>query len=992
MQCARVTNGCFARSLVWYYRGGGPHGSIARLQLELQRSKRHKNWKRGKGGREQCDRYSAQGSDYTYSPSYRDSRGSGTGAKNLDTSSVSFSKQRDGPLGAAASPSYAIDVEFIKTRQQQFARAIAILPIHHTSSPLSLEKTTDVTSSPSMEMARESMALSSSSSLPSPPLSLPSLTRVAFHQGQLLTLSADVVMKEAEALPAGHALLPLLQTHMVQGTVLDAILAQYRQKTTQSMERWKKMHPSHRARPEAQKEAGAASLDSPSSPVAPLTTREDRNNTEDLSHVQGTPYGTSGTTALGKDGSCLWYPSPSAALKPLTAEIISALHHSVLTGCPRREEKEVTTPTSMTTHTPPSFSSSSTGAFGSSLAPSDLETRHTDENAPRSFLPATRLAGDMKSNAIHEGKDHAKVPTEEEEDAMTIVRVGNEELGEEEEEALFSWHPRRPTTPSSSSLATSTASYRQGYRLRQVQCSIPAHFQTLDPYSLPNRAVFTPSLWCTIYDTPPKTAAFQEAAMQVCQVLRAYGKGRGPLKSISFLLQYLPCMLQDVLRASFTSSTEWWDFLGLLREAAREEVERVNRMYRHYAACEKETSVGPLTTPLSSWKTCDAWTPGSTSRKAVEEEEEEKSTKESKGPLGSASPVSDDVSSTSTRVFSTMEKGMEKEEGGSPSSRTLTTPPPTTTVRSDGGGTPSTTECILPLPSHTIPDDALHQTNDGDTASSSFSSFPVSPLPRIPCIECGSLEELSRELSRAWATYLQPPSSPVSSLASSSESHFVSSDTNTELALAHEGGATDLTATTTSSFFPSPSSSRTRGHQPKFYAYGSVDNAVLKRTLALSCFGSKEGQESDEVLATTAISSPSPVAKAQEGKQEESKKEEREQKKPSAPPSGNLASSSSSLVYKTWNELCALPPLPRDRLFTPSQIHIIDITSHPMYAAAGFLTPSRKKISLGEALKKAAAQDATARALCDQARPHDPVWDAQALGCVVVACGVVRPR
>eukprot|EP00796_Vickermania_ingenoplastis_P002028 gene2028-1218_t len=131
-----------------------------------------------------------------------------------------------------------------------------------------------------------------------------------------------------------------------------------------------------------------------------------------------------------------------------------------------------------------------------------------------------------------------------------------------------------------------------------------------------------------------------------------------------------------------------------------------------------------------------------------------------------------------------------------------------------------------------------------------------------------------------------------------------------------------------------------RGREGKFYSYGSVDSGVLKRTLALSC-----GQGASAAHGKRSSSCPS-------------------------------------------HRLCPLHPFPRDVLLTPHQLRVIDITSHTLYETSGFLPSTRRKISLSDALQLAAKRDAVAAELLQHARPHDPVWDAQALGCVCVACGI----
>ncbi|EAN80262.1 hypothetical protein, conserved [Trypanosoma brucei brucei TREU927] len=76
-------------------------------------------------------------------------------------------------------------------------------------------------------------------------------------------------------------------------------------------------------------------------------------------------------------------------------------------------------------------------------------------------------------------------------------------------------------------------------------------------------------------------------------------------------------------------------------------------------------------------------------------------------------------------------------------------------------------------------------------------------------------------------------------------------------------------------------------------------------------------------------------------------------------------------------------------LKSPHEAKVVDLTRHPLFAASGFCISSRKAPPLTDALKKAAAVDVSARLLLESNSSHDPLWDAKALACVAVACGVV---
>lgn len=81
--------------------------------------------------------------------------------------------------------------------------------------------------------------------------------------------------------------------------------------------------------------------------------------------------------------------------------------------------------------------------------------------------------------------------------------------------------------------------------------------------------------------------------------------------------------------------------------------------------------------------------------------------------------------------------------------------------------------------------------------------------------------------------------------------------------------------------------------------------------------------------------------------------------------------------------------VPTQRLLSPFQAKVFDVTSHALFAASGFKGAEGKKPpSLSAALHIAASRDATAAALEADARPHDPLWDAQALACICVVSGI----
>lgn len=236
----------------------------------------------------------------------------------------------------------------------------------------------------------------------------------------------------------------------------------------------------------------------------------------------------------------------------------------------------------------------------------------------------------------------------------------------------------------------------------------------------------------------------------------------------------------------------------------------------------------------------------------------------------------------------------------------------------------------------------------------------------IPFTECGSLEDLALQLNRTWAKLLYEGTD--------------SSDLSLSVAFRANNAMLN-------SYSQKPSSPvRRRQDGVKFFSYGSVDNGVLKRTLALCC-GPNTARlpvigESD----TDACPNAKNTSSVTEGLVEntdltliDSGILEAGHSKPSQNHGKQLLS---------WCDLSPLTSLPRDQLVSPHQARVIDITSHTLYAAAGFLPPSRRKPSLTDALGMAAKKDETAAELLENPMAHDPVWDAKALGCVCVACGI----
>lgn len=1013
-------------------------------------------------------------------------------------------------------PSFVVDVEFIKTRQQQFARAVAILPV-------------------SLQEKEECSSAHPSTTGPTTSRLLPCLTQFDFSRAQLLTLASSVVMAEAQALPAGHALLPLLQTHMVSGDKLEEIRDVYRDQTKRAMQEWK-AEKSQMKNSLEMRENIPISHCSPSPgggvggdgehlsrsafttatfttatlapTVAATTTNKshpnNNSNTHNTTMVPPTtplncctsPRSSTGMKK-GDETSSITPLSSSSSHHQFEKEILSSLREIVLKG--NHEKSHIRTPTHRTKgmemkekakeeqDQPPecgeanrketaptspgisssSLSSSSSTSTSSSSSPSHfhsiqgrptisikaalLPTMETPTNAHT--ITSTSTTCNRNNHTVLMGKNlHStrslqlteegekgmrttmdvilmKEEKEDEKKTPTSVLVAAEkqeerrvyEKEEEEDDSpLFSWR-----SPLSSPASAAAEAHRRTYRLHQLCCSIPAYFEHFDPYSLPNRVMFSRDTMTSLFDDPVSSTRFEQSSRQLFQVLRPFGKGRGPSKSISFVLQYLPHMVQDVLHASFPSSTAWWDFLGLLHETAREEVERANQMYR------EDPAGAMLSSSFSSVASCAIPTVG-----RVEPPQEERK-KETHSPAvqnqdGEKEQKVEEILSKNTSGREEMRKETHKGSGGEAGkvkrdeggSRFCESGEVKSVNRKEDDGLEdechgegfsvtdnesngTNNEKMVGVESSSMRKSSPHNgfsstrtdNNEGNSVLkdsvdpcmngengtshpflSSSASLSVATPPRVLYKECQSLEELSLALSRTWASllvqpFVPPPSSPLKGVADAvgaatptPEASFLFStplsDNNEGKDINDWNESQKIRPSPPSNTFCSKFPFPTRGPRgaTKFYAYGSADNAVLKRTLALSCPGSGGGRGGGggERVRVGEPSSASP---------------------PPPPPR----------VHKKWGEICTLPPLPRDRLHTPTQMQLIDITSHPMYAAAGFLTSSRKKISLVEALKKASGQDETAAVLYQHRRPHDPIWDAQALGCVVIACGVIRP-
>lgn len=213
--------------------------------------------------------------------------------------------------------------------------------------------------------------------------------------------------------------------------------------------------------------------------------------------------------------------------------------------------------------------------------------------------------------------------------------------------------------------------------------------------------------------------------------------------------------------------------------------------------------------------------------------------------------------------------------------------------------------------------------------SSQYPKLPQS-ADRLSFKACDSLEELSQELNHTWSRLL------------------------------HEVDGNSTSA--------------------KFYVYGSNDAAVIHRTLQLSC--------STPAIAGIRFSPRALQAGATSGSSDSSKWSLTSNSESSSDSSSAPGVPSRSKAAQLLKDV--VQSVPTTHLVSPYQAKVVDITTHPLFVAGGYANSQRKIPRLAAALAMAARGDATAVALETVDRPHDPLWDAQALACVCVGVGAVR--
>ncbi|EAN82963.1 hypothetical protein TcCL_ESM09546 [Trypanosoma cruzi] len=146
----------------------------------------------------------------------------------------------------------------------------------------------------------------------------------------------------------------------------------------------------------------------------------------------------------------------------------------------------------------------------------------------------------------------------------------------------------------------------------------------------------------------------------------------------------------------------------------------------------------------------------------------------------------------------------------------------------------------------------------------------------------------------------------------------------------------------------------------KLYTYGDMDAKAIQNTLRLSCC-MKTRYSPRASQSARLCSPPSQLTGADEASN--NKSDSQHVLNPLQPESGQL-------------------------LTSPYEAKVVDVTRHTLFAASGFRTSPRVIPPLGDALEKAAIVDEAAVRLRSQSDPHNPVWDAKALACITVACGI----
>ncbi|KPI85878.1 hypothetical protein ABL78_5059 [Leptomonas seymouri] len=216
--------------------------------------------------------------------------------------------------------------------------------------------------------------------------------------------------------------------------------------------------------------------------------------------------------------------------------------------------------------------------------------------------------------------------------------------------------------------------------------------------------------------------------------------------------------------------------------------------------------------------------------------------------------------------------------------------------------------------------------SNGDCGYGDSNTLPATQM--VDFLEFDALEDLATEMNRVWGKLLRE-------------------------------GVRDANKKQADAASPQP---------PKVFVYGSADLGVIRTTLALS-------------RSPATLKPKQPERRYKTGRFSAKRPTESTAVVPGASFS-NPAQDAGEAGEKT--------PDIAVQLISPYEARVVDITKHPLFTAAGFTSSPQKALSLSAALEKATLRDATAAALYESQRQHDPLWDAQALACICSVAGAVR--
>ncbi|KAF8297343.1 hypothetical protein TcBrA4_0068770 [Trypanosoma cruzi] len=147
----------------------------------------------------------------------------------------------------------------------------------------------------------------------------------------------------------------------------------------------------------------------------------------------------------------------------------------------------------------------------------------------------------------------------------------------------------------------------------------------------------------------------------------------------------------------------------------------------------------------------------------------------------------------------------------------------------------------------------------------------------------------------------------------------------------------------------------------KLYTYGDMDAKAIQNTLRLSCC--MKTRYSPRASQSAWLRSP-----------------------PSQLIGADEASNNKS---DSQHVLTPLQPESGQLLTSPYEAKVVDVTRHTTFCRVrGFAHRQESFHRWVMPLEKAAIVDEAAVRLRSQSDPHNPVWDAKALACITVACGI----